>query len=220
MAGAVSGLAVAFGVAACDAVDQAPNPVNGKALFVQRCAACHSLDRAGSQATIGPDLDASFARALADGLRRSTVEGIVEGQILHPRRGSQMPAKLVTGQDAEDVAAYVAQAAAAPGRDTGALAEVGAGKAGGPLGRRVFNGAAGCGSCHVLSDAGTTGTIGPNLDRSLPGRSRAFIRESIVDPNATIAKEYTEGVMPADYEGRLSERELEALIAYLADVTL
>ena len=36
-----------------------------------------------------------------------------------------MPANLVTGQDAKDVAAYVAQAAAAPGEDGGRLAQVG-----------------------------------------------------------------------------------------------
>jgi len=40
-----------------------------------------------------------------------------------------MPADLVTGEDAEDVAAYVAQAAAVPGEDTGALAQAGAAKA-------------------------------------------------------------------------------------------
>jgi len=186
---------------------------------VQRCAACHSLDRAGAQATVGPDLDAAFGRALADGLQRSTVEGVVESQILHPRRGSRMPAGLVTGADAEDVAAYVAQAVAAPGRDTGALADVGAGKAGGPPGRRVFNGAAGCGACHVLNDAGTAGTVGPNLDRLLPDRSRAFIRESIVEPNAMVEQGYRPGVMPTNYRSRLSERELAALVAYVAEVT-
>jgi plastocyanin len=41
-----------------------------------------------------------------------------------------MPAKLVTGDDAEDVAAYVASAAGKPGEDTGALAEVGGGPEG------------------------------------------------------------------------------------------
>ena len=36
-----------------------------------------------------------------------------------------MPAKLVTGEDAQDVAAYVACAAAKPGEDTGPLAAAG-----------------------------------------------------------------------------------------------
>ena len=41
-----------------------------------------------------------------------------------------MPAELVTGEDAEDVAAYVASAAGKSGEDTGALAEVGGGPEG------------------------------------------------------------------------------------------
>jgi len=94
--------------------------VRGKQLFVQRCGACHALARADTRGTVGPDLDAAFAQSLADGMGRDTVEGVVHEQILYPIR--RMPAKLVTGQDAKDVAAYVAQAAAAPGEDEGALA--------------------------------------------------------------------------------------------------
>ncbi|MGH2970180.1 MAG: c-type cytochrome [Solirubrobacteraceae bacterium] len=218
LVGAAGGVAVALALSACDVAGQAPNPVNGKRLFLQRCAACHSLDRAPSQATIAPDLDAAFDRALADGFGRSTIEGIVKGQILHPRRGSRMPAKLVAGQDAEDVAAYVSGAVAAPGRDTGALARIRTGTAGGPPGRRIFNGAAGCASCHKFSDAGAAGTVGPDLDRALRDRSRQFVRNSIVKPDAAIARGYREGVMPADYGARLSDRELDALVAYLADL--
>lgn len=96
--------------------------VNGKQLFVARCGACHTLARAGARGTVGPDLDAAFAQSLRDGFRRSVVRGVVEEQILYPSRSGQMPAKLVTGQDATDVASYVALAAAKPGQDTGALA--------------------------------------------------------------------------------------------------
>lgn len=96
--------------------------VHGKQLFVQRCGACHTLSRAGTRGTVGPDLDDAFAQSLADGFERSIVRGVVERQILHPSRSSQMPAKLVTGQSAVDVASYVADAAAKPGEDTGALA--------------------------------------------------------------------------------------------------
>ena len=46
-------------------------------------------------------------------------------QIPHPRRGSIMPKNLVTGDDARDVAAYVALVAGAPGKDSGALAAAG-----------------------------------------------------------------------------------------------
>ena len=215
----VASMLVVAMLSACGVVDQSANEVNGKRLFLERCAACHSLDRAGSQATTGPDLDAAFARAIADGLGRSTVEGIVKGQILHPRRGGPMPAGLATGQDAEDVAAYVANSAARPGQDTGALARVGVGKAGGPAGRRIFTGAAGCGSCHTLSDAGTSATVGPDLDRVLADRSRAFIRVSIVRPDDEITEGYRPGVMPRDFATRLSRGDLDALVKYLDDVS-
>jgi mono/diheme cytochrome c family protein len=96
--------------------------VRGKQLFVQRCGACHTLARAGTRGTVGPNLDDSFVQSLDDGLGRSTLRGVVEEQILYPLRSGEMPAKLVTGQAATDVAAYVADAAAKPGQDTGALA--------------------------------------------------------------------------------------------------
>ncbi|HZV75100.1 MAG TPA: plastocyanin/azurin family copper-binding protein [Conexibacter sp.] len=96
--------------------------VHGKQLFVQRCGACHTLARAGARGTVGPDLDAAFARSLQDGFGRSVVTGIVKQQILYPERSGKMPAQLVTGQGAVDIAAYVAASVANPGQDTGALA--------------------------------------------------------------------------------------------------
>jgi mono/diheme cytochrome c family protein len=120
---AIAVLALAGGLAACGGADlKGPRAdlVHGKQLFVQRCGACHTLERAGTRGTVGPDLDAAFAQPLADGMGRDTVEGVVHEQILHPV--ASMPAKLVTGQDAVDVAAYVGFAAANPGEDEGALA--------------------------------------------------------------------------------------------------
>jgi mono/diheme cytochrome c family protein len=108
----------------CDLVDRADNLVRGKALFIDNCGACHALDRAGTAGSVGPDLDAAFRRARADGLGADTIAGIVERQILHPGRRSQMPAGLVTGEDAENVAAYVAEVAAVPGEDRGRLSDV------------------------------------------------------------------------------------------------
>ena len=50
------------------------------------------------------------------------IEGIVHGQIGAVRRGSIMPKNAVTGEDRNDVAAYVGEAAAKSGQDEGALA--------------------------------------------------------------------------------------------------
>jgi uncharacterized cupredoxin-like copper-binding protein len=124
----------------CQLTDSGTNLVNGKEQFVARCGSCHVLARAGSTGVTGPNLDEAFQRARKDGFGQETFQGLVHRQILQPAIRQQvdpetgkplplMPAKLVTGEDAEDVAAYVASAAAVRGKDTGALAQVGAKKA-------------------------------------------------------------------------------------------
>jgi plastocyanin len=118
-------------LAACGR-EEAPDLVNGKELYVGEgtCGSCHALARAGTKGTQGPDLDQAFARARHDGMNEETVEGVVVRQIENPRRNSIMPEDLVTGDDARDVAAYIAKVAGQPGEDTGALAEVGVQKGG------------------------------------------------------------------------------------------
>ena len=83
-------------------------------------------------------------------------------------------------------------------------------------GKPVFT-AAGCAACHTLADAGATGTVGPDLDKVLKGKSEAFIRTSIVDPNAEIAKGYSANVMPSNFKETLKPAELDALVKYLAE---
>jgi mono/diheme cytochrome c family protein len=133
-------LAAILALTGCDVADSGSNLVNGKQLFIERCGSCHVLGRAETKGTAGPNLDEAFQQATADGLGRSTFEGVVHQQILHPNRfrqvdprtgklGPAMPADLVTGEDAEDVAAYVASAVAAGGKDSGALARVGGAQA-------------------------------------------------------------------------------------------
>jgi mono/diheme cytochrome c family protein len=102
-----------------------PDVVAGKELFVQKCGSCHALSRANSQGVTGPDLDAAFASARREGMNEDTVAGIVREQIANPRASSSMPADLVKGEQAEDVAAYVAQVAGQPGEDEGRLATAG-----------------------------------------------------------------------------------------------
>lgn len=121
-------------LAACGR-ESSPDLVNGKTLFVGKgtCGSCHTLARADTKGTQGPNLDDAFAEARRDGMNEDTVEGVVKRQIAHPRRDSIMPADLVTGDDARDVAAYVAMVAGEPGEDTGELAKVGAAKGGGTV---------------------------------------------------------------------------------------
>lgn len=101
------------------------NLANGKTEFVNKCGACHTLDRAGTKGTQGPNLDAAFVQGKRDGMNDDTIKGVVLRQIAHPRRGSIMPPALVKGDAAADVAAYVGYASGRPGQDTGQLAEAG-----------------------------------------------------------------------------------------------
>ena len=71
-----------------------------------------------------------------------------------------------------------------------------------PVGAQIFV-ETGCGSCHTLAAAGTTGTVGPNLDEEAAGKSAAEIRAAIGDH-------------PDDYESQLSDRELETLASFVA----
>jgi mono/diheme cytochrome c family protein len=102
--------------------------VAGKTAFVNKCGACHVLARANTKGIQGPSLDSAFADDRQIGMNSRTFRGVVKHQIAYPRRGSIMPANLVTDQAADDVAAYVGFAAGNPGKDTGALAEAGAPK--------------------------------------------------------------------------------------------
>jgi plastocyanin len=100
--------------------------VAGKQLFVKKCGSCHTLRRAGTKGTTGPNLDQAFQRSEKDGFGETAIRGVVKKQIEYPNRspelGGIMPAKLVTGQDADNVASYVASVVAQPGKDTGLLA--------------------------------------------------------------------------------------------------
>lgn len=118
----------AMAVAATGCGQEENDLVAGKRLFVEKCGSCHKLQRADTQGTSGPDLDAAFEQSLAEGFGRDAVQSVVHEQILYPARLDPknpvyMPPKLVTGEDAENVAAYVAAVAARPGEDTGVLSE-------------------------------------------------------------------------------------------------
>jgi cytochrome c oxidase subunit 2 len=88
-------------------------------------------------------------------------------------------------------------------------------------GLSVFN-SNGCSSCHTLTAAKATGTIGPDLDKLVAYAQQAkqpleaFIHESIVNPNAYIQPGYPKGVMPGNFGQLLTKTQLDALVAFLA----
>jgi mono/diheme cytochrome c family protein len=88
------------------------------------------------------------------------------------------------------------------------------------LGEQIFvsgtpGGALSCGSCHTMKAAGTSGTIGPNLDKELTSDPPSATRESIVDPNKEIVPGYPANVMPPNYGTALSPQQLDAVVNYV-----
>jgi mono/diheme cytochrome c family protein len=204
---------IALGVAASGCGTTNADPQRGRTLFVQKCSECHTLAEAGAKGAVGPNLDHAFAAAREEGNDSDTIEGVVKAQVEYPRESNgnsavSMPADIVTGQDLDDVAAYVGEWAGVPGAAPPKVA-------GGP-GAQVFNNN-GCSGCHTFAAAESGGVTGPNLDEELPGESEAAVKEMIVDPNAEIVKGYPPNVMPPNYEQILSPKELEDLVKYLVE---
>ena len=197
----------------------------GKALFVKNCGSCHMMADAGTQGTVGPNLDDAFASDKKQGFSLQTIKDVVRGQIAYPEK--PMPADLVQGQDASDIAVYIATCSANPqcgvtaagtppaaGTTTspapsGTTTTAGGASGGGAstaAGKQVFE-SAGCGGCHTLKDAGTTGKVGPDLDQLKPS-------EAAVERQVNVGG----GAMPA-FKGQLSDAQIKALAQYVVDST-
>lgn len=212
IAAILAGLVALVALAGCDSNENA-DLANGRVLFAESCARCHYLNESGGGTNVGPDLDAAFAAARNVGMDQDTIEGVVESQIANPRTvnpsdPSYMPANLVEGDDARDVAAYVASVAGVPGIEPPI-------SAGGP-GGQVFT-SAGCGTCHTFAAAESTGNVGPNLNDALTGQRPEEILQSIVEPDAKISQGFEGGIMPSDYEASIEPQELDTLVKFLAD---
>ena len=77
--------------------------------------------------------------------------------------------------------------------------------------------AAGCGACHTFTPAGTSGQVGPNLDRALKGRNAAFVRESILAPDLKVEKGFSPGVMPNNFGRKLSDHQISDIVKFLLE---
>jgi cbb3-type cytochrome c oxidase subunit III len=211
LAAAAGGVLLAVVLAACGTGGIASGSAdvqNGKRLFLGKgqCAGCHTLAAAGSTGTLGPNLDDAFAQARADGYKESAIRNIVHDQIKYPGQYEtaqsnpaflkvNMPANLVRGKDAEDVAAFVAANAGVTGFAESQLIS-------GTNGKEIFQKK--CAGCHTLKAAGTTGTIGPNLDQLKP----AF---------PIVQRQVTNGgvKMPA-FKNVLNAAQIKAVAKYVA----
>jgi cbb3-type cytochrome c oxidase subunit III len=167
---------------------------NGQKLFTTSCGGCHTLAAAGTSGTIGPNLDDAFGPSRAQGFKQSTIQNVV---LLQIREASKpMPDNLVKGQNAEDVAAYVATVAGTAGATTKPPSQLG------NDGKTIFQSE--CASCHTLKAAGATGTVGPNLDQLKP--AEAIIERQVTNGGA---------VMPA-FKGKLTPAQITAVAKYVS----
>jgi cytochrome c551/c552 len=106
----------------------------------------------------------------------------------------------------------------------GGSTSTGGGSGDAAAGKTVFLGSAGCAGCHTFKAAGSTGTIGPDLDNISADDTAAggmplpdFVHESIVDPDKYIAKGYTAGIMPTTFGSSLSSTDIDNLVAFISE---
>jgi cbb3-type cytochrome c oxidase subunit III len=180
------------GKASSSGVDQ----TSGQKLFQAKCGGCHVLAAAGTQGTTGPNLDDAFGPSRKQGFKDSTIQNVVLDQIRQP--SPPMPKNLVTGQDAQDVAAFVASVAG-KGAPNGTPSPQQLGNDG----KKIFQSQ--CASCHTLKAANATGTIGPNLDQLKPS-------EPVVEHQVEVGG----GPMPA-FKGKLTDAQISAVSKFVAD---
>jgi cbb3-type cytochrome c oxidase subunit III len=184
-------------LAGCGTGGKAPSAggdqANGAKLFKSTCGGCHVLAAAGSQGTTGPNLDDAFSGSKQQGFKLSTIVNVVLDQIREAN--APMPKNLVKGQDAVDVASYVAAVAGQGGSATPPSAL-------GNNGKAIFQ--ADCSSCHTLAAAQATGTIGPNLDQLKPAEAR--VKHQV---------EVGGGVMPA-FKGTLTDAQIAAVAKFVS----
>jgi mono/diheme cytochrome c family protein len=93
------------------------------------------------------------------------------------------------------------ETAAATGGDTAAATDTGGGAADGAA---VFA-SAGCGGCHTLEAAGSSGQTGPNLDDLMPSKEQ--VEEQVRNGG---------GGMPS-FSDQLSDDEIDAVATYVSE---
>jgi len=185
----------------------------GKQLFLDaKCGACHTLADAGTAGVIGPNLDSAFAQARQAGMTPETFTQVVRDQVLFPitetsTGASGMPGPDTTlptcdGEDGVFCVPDQHQAATDIGVYIGAVAGTGVTAEKPTDGKSIFTTT--CGSCHTLSDAGTSGTVGPNLDGSPPSK------DLVVD-RVTNGR----GAMPP-FKDSLDEAQIQAVADYVS----
>jgi cytochrome c2 len=228
LAGALAvGLAIAAAACGTGGYVKGGDVTKGKQLFntvvdaghgqKYACSTCHTLAAAGAAGTIGPNLDNAFSADRQQGFPESTIRQMVHDQIEIP--SPPMPANLVKGADAADVAAFVAKCAAAT---TCTGLATGPPPGSGPGGKLYVS--LGCQSCHSLDGSKNTGPTFKGLYGSkvkLTGgktvtANMAYLIESIINPDKQIVQSYSPGIMSATIKPHsVSLANAKALVQFI-----
>lgn len=198
-------------------IAQIGDPARGAHLWQsKRCSDCHSY--AGRGGEDAPALD--FMRGHMSAREIADMSGQIWDHLpamLPHFREEKIPVPTFTQGEMADVIAFLHSGKGAktiPQGHPGMMGMPGMGGHMGSRGKAVFL-SAGCGECHTLAAAGTRATVGPDLDKTLQEKNSAFVRQSILDPDASITPGYEAGVMPTTYGSQLTRRQIDDLVAFL-----
>ena len=228
---------------------QKGNVAHGQLLFMngeqgkRGCVFCHPLAAAGAHAPWAPDLDLIYRhewKRLGYGeaeLRRVVLDQILNaGSCIYPDLPDHcMPEGLMTGQDAVDVASFVAQCAGRKGTD-GCRPDKGGGAPGSAAARgwQLYTQLR-CAGCHSTngnapgpdSPEGLAASVGPSFKGLYGSRVKlasgetvtaddGYLFASIEDPDAQIVRGFLPGVMTEVIPAHaFPSAQLRALVAYI-----
>lgn len=129
-------------------------------------------------------------------------------------------------------AAAVSTSSSSSSSSTSSSSGASASGASASAGKALFTGSAGCGSCHTLAAAGTTGMVGPDLtqrlasDCALPASKKIrgatltqCVTTAIEHPYDYIPSGYRAGIMPSNFAQTLTPTQIQSLVSFLVSVT-
>jgi cbb3-type cytochrome c oxidase subunit III len=204
----------------------------GAAVYTETCSPCHGLHGEGIPG-VAPTLNSKyfFEQRLKDLGYLGTLEAYLKLTISggRPVRTSEewprsMPTWSVDyggplrNDQIDDVVSYIMnwQETAPELGDPNAPPTPVPGDTPEERGQNLFTGM-GCVGCHLINGQG--GGVGPDLTNVYSNKGGDYIHESIVQPNAVIAEGFQPNLMPQNFGQRMSEENINDIIAYLKSVS-
>ncbi|RME77375.1 MAG: hypothetical protein D6784_03785 [Chloroflexi bacterium] len=206
-----------------DAAFKARSVEKGAALFTQYCAECHGLHGQGTARAPALNTRQFFENRMKElgfegGLPAYIKLTIAGGRPV--KSDPQWPQNMPTwgiefggplrNDQIDNLVDYIMNwQYEAP--DAEALTEVPSDAPPEERGRIIFQETMGCVACHAVNGQG--GAVGPDLTQ-VYNKGEDYIKESVLNPNAVIAEGFAPNIMPQNFGDRLSDQDLNDLVAY------